>query len=185
MNGYDLQKGFSLLEVMVVVVLVSLVIFGIISFTSSQRSEQVDQARILALSQVSQALQDYGRACGSYPLDLAGISPGNSKIEGTCTVNGISYNIDDFLGDTPSELDGNLIYIPLTSTSGGTTCTGFHLAFNYSKTVSGLDGDQDIVSGTAGAETPPPYICDDILTGFNGASSEYFDIVYPRYLQDL
>lgn len=177
------QVGFSLLELMMVVALIGLLVAGVAIFGNDQRNKVSDNTSVLQLNQVAQALQEYHRVCGVYPLDAVGVGF-DDVISDSCTVGSVTYAMTDFLAVVPSDLMvKNFIYAPLASSSGDGICVGYHVSFEVidENTSEILDDDHDVDSGTVSA----PFVCDSISSGITGSASNTYDLVYPLYFRSL
>ncbi len=115
-------KGFTLLEIMVVVTIVSfLLVVGIVSFNQSLK-ESRDKARMAQLEQMRVALELYKAQNGVYPAKGCGVTerwagpgPHSAPWTGTCPEY-IAGLVPDFIADLPEdplleyEVDKGYIY---------------------------------------------------------------------------
>ncbi len=139
--------GFTLVELMVVIVIIGILTsIGIFAFQSSQQKSR-DSRRKSELSQVAKALEMYNNDVGSYPASGTGADEGTMKGCGDTTKTVCAWGTS-FANTTKATY---MIKLPVDPTSGRTyyyekVSTGYRL---YAR----LENLQDLSIPTIGSKT--------------------------------
>lgn len=99
------NKGFTLVELMVVISIIAILTGIITTNLTKSRSKARDAKRVSDVSQLQLALELVFDRCNKYPLSY--FPPGNSqyptiKTDTVCTKNGTPININTFITVVPS-----------------------------------------------------------------------------------
>lgn len=131
------KKGFTLMEVLVVVAVMTAVVVLAMVNINKTRSQARDKVRVAHIQEIRLAIEQYRTACGEYPAQLV-----------ADTINGCppGVTLGDFLSEVPDNPDysetphvyqngvydvnntyNGYLYAGLTSSLGG-KCFEYHLA---------------------------------------------------------
>lgn len=148
------NKGFTLIEILMVVSIVAMLASVVLSSLGSAKSKGVDTAKINAIRQVKIALGMYYGDKGYYPLTTASLVP--------------TY--------IPSILTG-ILFEPLISQSNTATCSGactqpqyYHLAIPLTVTNRVLIGDANLTTTSINGKMS------DCVTAGTNANSLCYDV---------
>ncbi len=126
-NKYS--KGFTLLELLVVIIIIGLLAAIIMASVNSARAKGRDTKRITEMKSMVDALAIYYSANGSYPKTC------NS---GSCVL------VPTYISKFPD----NMSYFGLNTL--GSACGAYHLGVTLEANNRVLDTDKDMTSNTAG-----------------------------------
>lgn len=141
------QKGFTVLEFLVVIAIIAILVGLILVGLAAARAHARDQVRVSNIHTIAVALEQYHDICREYPSDIIS--------QATCTdlgpgslesfINNIAeYRINDPLSDYQ--------YIPLAGSLADTnSCTGYHLYAKLETDYKGIVGAKFNSSGTGNA----------------------------------
>lgn len=140
------RKGFTIIELLVVVALAAILLATIVRGISAYRLRSRDDLRLAHMQTIQLALEEYRASCGVYPEQLA-LNINNAR-NGDCL-----FTLGDFLSTIPEAPNyaaslGNLsdgyAYVGLT-TSVGRPCFAYHLGVRIEGDGSAvLEEDHDL-----------------------------------------
>jgi prepilin-type N-terminal cleavage/methylation domain-containing protein len=171
-----LQKGFTVLEFLIVIAIIMILLAIILPSLQTARERSYDEKRVTDLKTISLELEQFKQACGGYPNKLDVMLPCGDDMTGNNNLGKYipeltQYNISD---DT---LPGYIMYTPFSVSPTDPVCVAFHLAITLQSDTTGIfaNGDADFNS------TPSlqfPYVpCGDTgSVGFDGSVSNKYDI---------
>jgi prepilin-type N-terminal cleavage/methylation domain-containing protein len=149
MNYFDSQRGFTLIEIMVVIFVGLVLGTVVITSLSSARQKSRDSVRISDISKIQLALEQFYDSCGQYPNSLT-TNEGQQAGEVYCPV---GVQLGTFLSQIPvdpSTKSGYYYY----ATGSGTKCYSYHIGASLETTShTELKKDSDITSSPAAACT--------------------------------
>lgn len=126
MKLYDHKKGFTVLEFLVVVGIISLLIAMISVGLTAIRENARDDIRINTLRTVTLGVYQYYEICGSYPKELVATEDCPALVDQvpSKTLEDIIQTVDDYdFSDNGPEY----FYTPLANAANPHECTGFHI----------------------------------------------------------
>lgn len=118
------SKGFTIVELMVVVAIIAILLVIIISSISQNKMKSRDNIRIANVNTVRLALEEYRNACGEFPSSLRPTA-NNGKGGATC-----QYSFSDFMRVLP-ELplrSGNSLLVGGSAVSTPSVYNGYFYA---------------------------------------------------------
>lgn len=153
-----MKKGFTFVEIMVVISLILIFTLIIIININDSRKNSRDKARIADINSIKLALSDYYSVCKKYPDSLS-LSANN------CEQSGITFG--DFIGSIPTDPSpgGSYLYVALMS-----DCSDYHLGAEM-EIADRLEFDEDHDYNSTAIEK-----C-NAGTGFD-ASDDATDLIY-------
>ncbi len=137
------KRGFTLIEVMVVIAIIATLSALIYASFNSTRARSRDQKRVSDIHELQLVLEQYFNAKNYYPADLHDL-----------VVNGYIGSIP-----TPPSIDSDYHYLPITQTQtspGNTYCTSYHLWIKLETASSYLSSRKGFSSDPL---SPPLYLC--------------------------
>ena len=132
------RRGFTLIELMIVIVILGILMGTILPRLTGAQSRARDTARIADLNNISQALEIYSSDFGEYPAAVCAAAPGANCLDTLCDVSGDTYHslktylkgdrVPQNVGKKTDTLGcvGSYFYMPLKS--GGTGQGSYVLA---------------------------------------------------------
>jgi prepilin-type N-terminal cleavage/methylation domain-containing protein len=140
------HKGFTLVELLVVMTIIALLSAVILTGMNSHRARARDGKRISDMAQLQLVFESYYDACNQYPSIT---SPQPTTLS-TATNNGCTSgtNLGSFISVLPVDPinSGSNVYVytPTPSSCGaGTKCTGYTLQATLEQTNKVLNNDAD------------------------------------------
>lgn len=119
-----LSDGFTVLELLIVLGIMTILIALVLVGLTRARSHARDEQRVANLQTIALALQQYHDVCKEYPHNLKAIETCDAL--SPANLGSFIANIDDYrvgLDGQSSEYD----YVPLADNNFPDTCTGYHL----------------------------------------------------------
>lgn len=155
------RKGFTLVELMVVIALMAILTAVVLPNIQSIRGRSRDTKRVADISQLRLAVEHYFNTFRKYPTDIY------------TDTNFISAGIVS--NPVPTDPNGgNYRYAPYCN-GGGTTPNGFHLGAVLEQNNNNLTGDADIVPSAS----IPYQVCSGVtdFDGTDNATTFVYDLV--------
>jgi len=112
MNIFKKSKGFSLIEIVVVIAIMGVLTVVIYSSFDASKAQSRDQKRVSDVSAIQLALEQYFYAHGTYPLQLNVLVP--------------TY-ISSIPTDPTTSLDYGVNYFPITKMQNTDKCISYQL----------------------------------------------------------
>lgn len=120
MKNSDQQKGFTLIEVLVVIAIIGVLASIVLVALNSSRQKGRDTKRVADMRQVNQALEIYSHDYGGYPAALTDVVPDYTSIvpiaptpaDGACTNAENDYTYTPSGTSFVSEKDGTTTVYP-------------------------------------------------------------------------
>ena len=131
MNIFRKSKGFSLVEVIIVIAIMAVLSALIYASFNTSRAQSRDQKRISDISTIQLALEQYFNGHGVYPTQLNQLVP--------------TY-LPSITTDTTNKYANQ--YFPLTKTSGSSNCVSYQLWATFETSNSYLDSKKGFDSST-------------------------------------
>lgn len=124
------HKGFTLVELIVVVGLITILLVLVLSSFSKNRMKTRDNLRVAHIDTIRLALEQYRNSCGVFPATLE-VEADNGR-NGTC-----DYKLGNFLPEIPTapEREGNSLLI-----SGTVPNAAVFNGYFYAGLSTGVDG---------------------------------------------
>ena len=94
-----MKKGFTLVELMIVIAIIALLSGIILTSTTGSKAKSRDARRISDLNQIQLALEQYFDRCGQYPT----VDNNLPSTSSTCNVGGTSVTINSYISVIPSD----------------------------------------------------------------------------------
>jgi prepilin-type N-terminal cleavage/methylation domain-containing protein len=157
------HKGFTVLEFLIVVAIMTILIGLILVGLTSARKNARDQARVSSVQNIVVGLTQFHDICRVYPVVLDGTTP-YPCLDGKTFANFVS-DIDDYKINT----GGEYFYASLADNSDLDTCIGFHIKVN-------LEGSDSSYQGSKSAASQSGSICNGSAYDFDGTATNVFDI---------
>ena len=133
-SGMKLQKGFTLVEVVIIAGLIGILTTILFASFINIRENARDKARISDIQNIRLALEDYYSICRNYPETL---TSGASN----CSRGTLSFS--DVLPEVPTDPNTGNEYVYFAM---GDSCFDYHLAAELEGGGFGLEQDQDFDS---------------------------------------
>jgi prepilin-type N-terminal cleavage/methylation domain-containing protein len=170
-----LQKGFTVLEFLIVIAIMCILISIALASLTSSREKSLDEKKVTDLKTAALGIEQYKQVCGTYPpqIDPNQQCVGNDNL-GTNTLSKFIPNIENYHFNDPAF---GFYYAPLAfDLNHPDDCDGFHLGVMLKNKVEGTIavGDSNINSGD-----PAYHICtaNDVNGAvINGVDEKMFDI---------
>ncbi len=175
-NNY--RKGFTLIELMIVVTIITILLGIVIASTQKQKSNARDRVRAADINTIRLAIEEYKLHCGEYPNKIE-LSTNNGHCNG--------LTLKDFLSNIPvaplnsksiltgdggkyhnSEIDGSGYLYAGLSTTGTGKCYDYHIAAELERKSSLLSKDHDFNKNSGKYNT----ICNGSKADFGRSSDE-------------
>jgi len=185
----SIQKGFTVIELIVVIALMCILLALVLVGLNSAQQQSRDQNRITNIHTIGVALQQYFNACGTYPTTLTGSSANISNGMESCTnAQGQTVAITDFVPSIATykfnQIGSHYVYASLATSqqfdpgADPSSCIAYHLG-------AVLEGTTQSTAQKSGAApyNPSTYTLCSKGTGsandFDGSLSNVFDLEYP------
>ena len=174
------HRGFTVLELLIVIAIMCILIGLILVGLNSARSHSRDEDKVTNVQTITVGLTQFYDACRTYPADLDAANPANAA---TCANLG-SKTIVDFIPDLASyqfnQSGSDYVYAGLTTNaSDASDCTNFHIGVKLEGSASG-----EFPSKAGFAPSNYPYGMQPCAahvgapgaTDFDGTDDHFFDI---------
>ena len=173
-NMKKFHAGFTVLEILIVLAIMSILMSLILVGLNSARSHSQDQNKVTAVQTIVVGLTQYYDACRSYPATLDATNPA------TCSNLG-GKTIIDFIPDLASynfnQTGSSYMYTGLTTgQSNSTDCSNFHIGVNLAGSSSEFDSSKSSFS-LAVYNSDPTNINRQLSVC--GGSSDPIDVTQP------
>lgn len=154
------HKGFTVLELLVVIGLIGLLVALALVGLSKAREKSRDDSRISNIRLVQMALEEYHTACRSYPPEI------DPMTATACDFSGVTFA--EFLPALPANPSGTQFqYFAYSDSSGGDACIGYHIGIELETPGHQvLATDDDFDSDSSGLPA-----CPGTNAAFDGADS--------------
>ncbi len=140
MTPRDYRKGFTLIEILTVLFILSVLSLVVVTSLSAARMKSRDSARVSDIGALRLALEQYYDACGQYPNVITSLSY-NAGCSGTT-------NFGSFLGQlkTDPTNSGSYTYRYYAEAPAGnlTKCLAYHIGARLEGTNTALSQDSDV-----------------------------------------
>lgn len=164
MKTNSLQKGFTVLEFLIVIAMMTVLVGLILVGLTAARKNSRDQARVSNIQNVVVGLTQFYDICREYPPTL------DSTIVYDCLDNkpftSLVSDVDKFQFNAGSEY----YYVALADLSDPDTCTGFHIGVtlegsstSFANSKTGAPASSEVCNGTT-------------IVDFDGTQPNVFDI---------
>lgn len=131
------RKGFTLIELMVVVAIIGILSAIVVSNFASARAQSRDAKRLSDVSQLQLALEHYFDINNSYPAALSQLTAGGTT---------------EYINTVPTDSNGaSYTYVAFgTTAGGGGSCVAYHLGGSFERSRPELSNDKDQTSLPSG-----------------------------------
>ncbi|MDQ5961882.1 MAG: ral secretion pathway protein [Patescibacteria group bacterium] len=165
-NKFVSKKGFTILELLIVVAIIGLLSAVVLAALNSSRSKGRDAKRIEEIRQIINAVELSYNATGKYPSRVQYISTDKTK-------NPLSPYLWPIPKDPKTNAQYN--YTGIRTLGPNTPCKGYHIGVSLENNNKVLEADSDFVSSTtfcrANVEGAIPAYTSTNNVGFNGVDT--------------
>lgn len=172
-NNLKNLRGFTVLELLIVIAMMVLLMGMVLMGLNSSRSHARDQARISDIKKIQIGITRFYQACGHYPTELIH--------DASCFGPGASEELINFIPDIASfniyGAGSRYKYTPLSYKTGSSPqdCTGYHIGVileNSNNALATKDSQFNSLALPSGI-----HLCTTSTSGFNGSVTGTYDVM--------
>ena len=169
-----LQKGFTVLEFLIVVAIIMILLAIILPSLQTARERSYDDKRVTDLKTISLELEQFKQACGAYPDKILAAAGCDNDINTTLEkyIPEIAqYNFND------QSAPNYISYTPFSINPGDSTCVAYHLAIVLKNETTGIFANGDANINSVQNPNIPYGICGSSgASGIDGTEIHTYDI---------